>query len=55
LVWTTPGPLASLLAPYGVRRSSIGNGRDLPFGVRMTVNSFVPSRVAIIASRRSKR
>jgi hypothetical protein len=43
--------LVSSVALYGVRVSSIG-APLAPLGTRMTVNSFTPSRIAIVTSRR---
>jgi hypothetical protein len=42
-----------LLALYGVRVSRIG-AFLVPFGIRMTVFSFTPSRIGIISSRLTK-
>ena len=44
--------LVSSSASYGVRVSRIG-ARSAPFGTRMTVCSFTPSRIGIITSRRT--
>ena len=44
--------MVGLSALYGVRVRMIGAGA-VPFGIRMTVCSFTPSRIGIFTARRS--